>query len=188
MYEILFFNKLSFWILNTQVMIREFRDEYRWLSNFVPCKIKYNGRSFSSVEHGYMSAKSDDPEWKNFCSDPNNHPGKVKRKSRKIVLRDDWESIKVEVMRELLVMKFSQKPFKELLLKTGNQFIQEGNRWGDTFWGIDLKTNTGENNLGKLIMSIREDLQEEKAKAKAHFFLRIIETITGPIQHLLRLA
>lgn len=71
-------------------------------------------------------------------------------------------------MRELLVLKFSQNPFKQLLLNTGNLYIQEGNKWGDTFWGVDLRTNVGENNLGKLIMSVQEDLKREAAPKKIY--------------------
>jgi ribA/ribD-fused uncharacterized protein len=138
--------------------IKEFQDGYEWLSNFAPCEINFNGRCFASVEHAYMSAKSNDLEWKTFCSDANNSPGKVKRKSKKILLREDWESIKVEIMYQLLELKFSQEPYRTLLLNTGNILIQEGNRWGDTFWGVDLNTNVGENKLGLLIMQIREQL------------------------------
>ena len=133
-------------------MIKEFKDEYRWLSNFSPCEIQFDGMKFSSVEHAYMSAKSNDLAWKRFCADSNNSPGKVKRKSKNIILRDDWESTKIGVMRKLLKIKFSQAPYKKLLLNTENQTIQEGNSWGDTFWGIDLKTNVGDNHLGLLIM------------------------------------
>lgn len=149
-------------------MITEFRDKYRWLSNFWPCEIQFRGMQFITLEHGYMSAKSDDLEWKKFCSDPNNSPTKVKRKSRKIVLREDWDSIKIEVMRELLILKFSQRSFKKLLLETGDRQIQEGNRWGDTFWGVCLKTNTGSNNLGKLIMEIREELRNQEPKVSLY--------------------
>jgi len=61
-------------------------------------------------------------------------------------------------MSECIEQKFNQEPFKALLLATKNEFIQEGNRWGDKFWGFCLKTNQGENNLGKLIMKKREGL------------------------------
>lgn len=40
-------------------------------------------------------------------------------------------------------------------------YIQEGNYWGDTFWGVDLKKREGENNLGKLVMEIREKLKTQ---------------------------
>lgn len=52
-------------------MIREFQGEYRWLSNFAPVLIKLDG-IYPSVEHAYMSAKSDDMKWKLFCQDRNN--------------------------------------------------------------------------------------------------------------------
>jgi len=49
---------------------------------------------------------------------------------------------------------------RTLLKETGNQNIQEGNYWGDDYWGVDLKQNpnVGENHLGRLIMKIREEL------------------------------
>lgn len=156
-------------------MIKEFRGEYKWLSNFATCEIDFNGTSFASVEHAYMSAKSNDLEWKSFCADANNSAGKVKKKSKKIVLREDWDLIKVETMHQLLKLKFSKEPYKTLLLDTGNRFIQEGNWWGDTFWGVDLNTNTGENNLGILIMAVRDTLLKEESSKKSH---RIIPEIT----------
>lgn len=61
-------------------------------------------------------------------------------------------------MENCLRQKFKQEPFKSKLLATGNIIIQEGNRWNDKFWGICLKTNQGENHLGKMIMKIREEL------------------------------
>ena len=48
-------------------MIVQFRDEFAWLSNFTPAKIKLYGFNYPSVEHAFMSAKSDDLEWKKFC-------------------------------------------------------------------------------------------------------------------------
>jgi len=166
-------------------MIREFKKEYRWLSNFAPCEIPFNGMLFASVEHAYMSAKSNELEWKNFCADSNNSPGTVKKKSKEIVLREDWESVKVEVMRQLLKMKFSQEPYRKLLLDTGDLYIQEGNWWGDTFWGVDLKTNTGENNLGLLIMAIRDELKEEESSKKLPRIM--VERVVGFVRRLLRL-
>lgn len=34
----------------------------------------------------------------------------------------------------------------------------ERNTWGDTFWGV--YDNKGENNLGKILMKVREGLKE----------------------------
>jgi predicted NAD-dependent protein-ADP-ribosyltransferase YbiA (DUF1768 family) len=46
----------------------------------------------------------------------------------------------------------------EKLLSTGDIVLEEGNTWGDEYWGINLKTGKGKNNLGKLIMQIREEI------------------------------
>jgi ribA/ribD-fused uncharacterized protein len=133
----------------------EFKTEFSWLSNFAPVKIVLDNIEYPSVEHAYMSAKSDDVEWKRFCANPNNTAGQVKRQSRLITLKENWDSRKLTVMLECITQKFNQEPFKTKLLETGTLHIQEDNWWGDTFWGVCLKTNTGENHLGKLIMSVR---------------------------------
>lgn len=152
-------------------MITEFQREYRWLSNFYPAVVLYKGVQYSSVEHAYMSAKSDsnffafaskkELNWKEFCQDSSNSPATIKRMSRKITLVDNWDDIKLQVMEECLRSKFSQDPFKIMLLETGDQHLQEGNWWSDVYWGVNLKTNKGENNLGKLIMKIRTDLKSK---------------------------
>lgn len=136
-------------------MITEFQNEYRWLSNFEPCVITLEGVEYQSVEHAYMSCKSTDPRWKAFCSDRAVTAGMVKRASRNIELIPDWDSKKIDVMRMCLIQKYEQEPFRSKLLATGNANIQEGNRWGDKFWGVCLKTGEGKNNLGKLLEAIR---------------------------------
>lgn len=139
-------------------MIKEFQNEYRWLSNFAPVKIILDGIEFPSVEHAYMSAKSDDFKWKGFCANSLNTAGEVKKASKNIRLKENWEDIKLGIMEKCLEQKFNTQPYKSLLMKTQDEHIQEGNRWNDKFWGVCLKTNKGENNLGKLIMKIREKL------------------------------
>lgn len=143
-------------------MISEFKEKYRWLSNFSPVIVKFRGRNYPSVEHAYMSTKSHDKKWKDFCADPNNSAAEVKKASKDIELSDYWELEKLNVMWECLEKKFTQQPYKSLLLDTGNQNIQEGNYWGDEFWGVNLKTepNKGENHLGRMIMQLRDKIRQ----------------------------
>ena len=136
-------------------MVESFRGEYRYLSNFQAVKIIFEGIEYPSIEHAYMSAKSDSMEWKSKCADKNITAGKIKRLSHTISLKADWDDIKLDVMTEVIDQKFNQEPFNTLLLDTGDKYIQEGNRHNDTFWGFCLETNKGENNLGKLIMEKR---------------------------------
>lgn len=139
-------------------MIKEFQKEYRWLSNFAPVKIILSEVIYPSVEHAYMSAKSNDPQWKLICADESKTPGDIKKLGRQVKLRDDWDTMKILVMRDCISQKFSQNPYKKLLIATGDEEIQEGNNWGDVIWGIDLKTGKGQNLLGKLIMEFRKTL------------------------------
>jgi ribA/ribD-fused uncharacterized protein len=88
----------------------------------------------------------------------------VKKASRLIIVREDWESVKLSVMYELLKKKFTQEPFRTDLLNTRGENIVEGNRWSDAFWGVDVKAtpNVGENWLGRLIMDIRTKIKNGK--------------------------
>lgn len=140
-------------------MISEFKNDERWLSNFAPVRIELDGRVFFSVEHAYMSAKSDEYDWKDFCANPNTSASHVKRASRDIQLIHDWDNIKLYVMEECVRKKFNQEPYRTKLLNTGDIHIQEGNYWNDKFWGVCLKTNRGENHLGRLIMQVRDELK-----------------------------
>lgn len=62
-------------------------------------------------------------------------------------------------MQDLVWQKFSNSPeLAKMLLETGDAVLEEGNDWGDTFWGIcDGK---GENHLGKILMHTREKLRK----------------------------
>ena len=140
-------------------MIESFRGPFGNFSNFVPCEVELWGRTYPSVEHAYQSAKNNGEEWKNFCQKTAN-PGAVKRASHNIQLISDWDKLKVQLMRNLLWQKFNKEPFRALLVSTDNEYIQEGNWWNDTFWGVNLTTGIGENILGKILMEIRTFLQQ----------------------------
>ena len=136
-------------------MIHKFENETAFLSNFEPVQIEYNGMVYPSVENAYQSAKSDNMDWKTFCLTC--EAREVKKKSKDYELVENWEEIKIDVMHRCLIKKFSQTEFMTKLVATGNQNIQEGNYWGDDFWGINLKVNpnVGENHLGRLLMNLR---------------------------------
>lgn len=144
-------------------MISSFRGDYGWLSNMYACKIEYRGHVFRSVENAYMWAKNTENEvWLHICL--TKPPNEVKKLSKGIVMREDWEEVKLKIMYELLLLKFKQEPFKTKLKETGLQNIQEANFWNDKFWGVCLKSNPneGENHLGRLIMHIRLLIQKNK--------------------------
>jgi ribA/ribD-fused uncharacterized protein len=141
--------------------ILQFREEYNWLSNFFPCDITVDGKKFPSVEHAYMSFKNSSEDWQSKCMDKSIKAGQIKRLSREIELVEGWDGMKVSVMRKCLEAKFRIPAFRNKLIETGDSYIAEGNWWGDYFWGVDSETQVGENNLGKLLMEIRERVRIE---------------------------
>lgn len=139
-------------------MIKEFRGEYRFLSNFWPCKITFEGIEYPSVENFYVAMKTKDLTLRNHISNIAK-PGDVKRFGRGLDIREDWEQVKLPMMEEGLRQKFANPGLKNMLLATGDQELVEGNTWGDVFWGVDLRKGKGENHLGKLLMKIRDELK-----------------------------
>ena len=144
--------------------INGFQGEYRFLSNFWPCYITYQDILYPTVEHAYQSAKVESPGIKARIRDcPTPADAKDYFEINKVKPDPGWTvEKKLVVMEELLMIKFSGKePFlTRALLDTGEAGLIEGNNWDDTFWGVC--NNTGENNLGKLLMKIRNELVREK--------------------------
>ena len=139
-------------------MINSFKDEYRFLSNFWPALVEFEDNVYPSVEHAYQAAKTLDQDYREriyFAPTPS----VAKILGRQAPLREDWEEVKIDIMRNLLVQKFSIFELKSKLLATGNEELIEGNWWGDTFWGVC--NGVGHNMLGKLLMEIREEIRND---------------------------
>jgi ribA/ribD-fused uncharacterized protein len=132
--------------------ILEFQSEFRFLSNF------WKVRNIS-VEHAYQAAKA--PTWgERFVILNAEKPGDAKRAGKHVLIPEDWKDIKEEIMYDLVKAKFIfDLELKRKLLATGQVLLQEGNRWGDIFWGVDIRTGRGQNRLGKILMRVRRELQ-----------------------------
>lgn len=136
--------------------ISRFRGKYSFLSNFYPCFVEFEGVRYPSVEHAYQAAKTLDRNTRTaFSILPT--ASDAKKLGRILKLRNDWEQIKEEVMYECLKSKFSNENLKEMLLQTGDAYIEEGNNHGDMIWGT--VNGQGQNKLGKLLMKIREEIK-----------------------------
>lgn len=139
-------------------IIKEFKDEYRWLSNFWPVLINVEGITYHHVEGAYMAMKTTNIEERRDIALMIN-PGMAKRAGKQVTLRPDWDKMKVRVMYNLLKLKFA--PGSDLaskLLATENALLIEGNAWNDTFWGVCK--GQGQNRLGLLLMRVRNELKE----------------------------
>lgn len=137
-----------------------FHGEHRFLSNFHPSIIEVGGTLYPTAEHAYQAFKTFDTNERIAILEAPT-PGKAKRLGAKATLRSDWETIKIDVMRLLLVRKFEDPELRQKLLDTGDAELIEGNTWGDTFWGVC--DGFGHNHLGKSLMEVRHWMKKEKS-------------------------
>jgi ribA/ribD-fused uncharacterized protein len=137
--------------------ILNFGSPYDFLSNFHKCIVVYDGLYYNSSEHAYMAHKTLDEELREqIRSQPTS--AKAKRVGRSVPLRSDWEEVKISIMYEVVFAKFSKnEDLKQLLLNTGNRYLEEGNYWNDTFWGVCREQ--GLNTLGQILMLVRNQLR-----------------------------
>lgn len=138
-------------------IINSFKGQYLFLSNFHPVQVEIEGIVYPSVEHAYVAMKTMDIELRKQISLMET-AGKVKRMGRTLNIRSDWDHIKLPIMFGLLRLKFQKPELKLLLISTGDSHLEEGNWWGDTFWGVCK--GVGENNLGKLLMQVRQEITQ----------------------------
>lgn len=148
-------------------MIQGFQGEYRFLSNFWYAEIilPYSITAFNkddtfkahTNEHAYQACKA--LTFLGFTTVLHcDTPGKAKRMGKSITIRDNWNNYRTNTMYLINVAKYTQhRELRKKLLATDNQEIQEVNHWNDQFWGIC--NGKGENNLGKILMQIREELK-----------------------------
>lgn len=123
------------------------------------------GHTFPSVENAYQAAKCPVEErnekWNKLltCS-----PAAAKKLGRQLPLREDWNEIRVVVMHQLCILKFNDPVLEKMLLNTDGEELIEGNWWNDTFWGVCK--GKGQNWLGKILMTIRDQKKIEKIEKK----------------------
>lgn len=138
--------------------ILQFQEKYRFLSNFWVAPVTWEGITYPSSECAYQAAKSLDSTVRLLFTTMT--PSKAKREGKKIKLREDWEEVKLQVMYEIVLAKFTQNAdLKELLLDTGYAYLEEGNYHHDHIWGVCPPiTGTGRNELGKILIQVRREL------------------------------
>lgn len=141
-------------------VITSFTGEHFFLSNFYPVNVTYEGRVYPTAEHAYVAAKTTDEKVREHISMIPT-AGQVKRFGKTIELRHKWNHIKIHEMRTILENKFSSLRSDggcySMLMSTAPAILIEGNPWGDTFWG-QSPVGKGRNELGKLLMAIRDDI------------------------------
>jgi hypothetical protein len=136
-------------------------------SNFEPWTVAQDGCPYRTLEHAFQAAKTIYPDEKDRvarCATP----AQAKRAGRKVSLRADWEAVKVDVMRDLLRLKFAEPGWRERLLDTGTAPIVEHTTWHDQVWGVctcPRHKGRGRNLLGSLLEEVRAELRPRSASS-----------------------
>jgi ribA/ribD-fused uncharacterized protein len=143
-------------------IIDEFRGKYFFLSNFYVCRMRIGKYSYSTVEHYFQSQKAIHSYDEKYIIDSDS-PKEAKRRGRQVLIKENWEIIKKEVMLKALYAKFKIPKMKIKLLNTKDAYLIEGNVWHDNYWGdcrcYRCQKITGKNILGILLMEVRSKIE-----------------------------
>lgn len=144
--------------------IFQFKGRYSFLSNFYKSPICYRKAVYKTAEHLFQALKTRDSAIRKTIRDMG-FPGEARKFGRVIDLRDDWEDVKDNAMLITLRLKFSQNPrLRKRLLGTNKRYLAEFNYWHDNYWGDcrcpKCRFIVGRNQLGKTLMQVRKELQE----------------------------
>jgi ribA/ribD-fused uncharacterized protein len=148
--------------LDTPTHVFFYEQDFYVLSNFSAFSIQWKGHRFDTSEHVY--------HWEKFpvhggwmhraeiLKAPSAHEAFKYAEREKRWRRDDWDAVKVDIMRDILRAKASQHEYvRRKLLATGDRDLVE-NSWRDDFWG-EGESGEGQNMLGKLWMEIRAEMR-----------------------------
>lgn len=138
-------------------------EPYGCFSNFSPHGIHLQGTDWSTVEHYYQAQKfvgtMDAALVQMIYTAQTPEEAALLGRDRTRLVRPDWEQVKTQVMREAVLNKFlTHADIQAILISTANELIVE-NSPCDYFWGCG-EDRTGDNHLGKILMSVRQEIRQ----------------------------
>ncbi|KAN0101286.1 hypothetical protein V8E55_001270 [Tylopilus felleus] len=135
---------------------------YYEFTNFSAHEVVYEGRRYPTSEHLFQAFKFLDghpqiAERIRTCG-PKPMIAFDEAHRHKTAVRSDWSKVHVSKMETVLRLKFTQhRGLKQMLLDTGDtELVEDSPR--DWFWGIGAD-GTGNNELGKALMRLRDELR-----------------------------
>lgn len=154
--------------LDTDDQVFFYEQDFYVLSNFSAFNLRWKGETFPTSEHAYHWEKFDNGVLADaILAAPSAHAAFKLAQSEKWQRRDDWDDVKVDIMRNILRAKVVQHEYvRRKLLATGDRELVEDS-WRDDFWGWGAKRD-GQNMLGRLWMEIRAELRAADAPKPAH--------------------
>lgn len=134
-----------------------FGEKYRFLSNFYSCNIKFNGLIYTSSECAYQAQKVKEMDRFYFQHCTASESKSLWKRYGSIYNKQEWDAKKLDLMKIIVFIKFYKNlDLRKELLNTGDRYLEELNHWRDSFWGVNCKTGIGQNQLGKILMKIRD--------------------------------
>jgi len=131
--------------------------DHAFLSNFFPHAVTIDGDIYPTSEHAFQALKTDDPAEREKVRLAKT-PASAKSLGKRVTLREDWDTLRFEVMERLVRANFADADLAAKLLATGERELIEGNTWRDTTWGC-VRGKDGEwkgrNELEKILMEVR---------------------------------
>ncbi len=129
-----------------------FKNEFSFLSNMYPSSINYNAMKYTCVESAFQAQKCINRAERIMFEGINGKD--AKQLGKQVALRNDWEMIKVNVMKKLIDIKFLNPELAKKLI-TVNEPIIEHNTCHDNFWGSctceQCRHKPKLNKLGKIL-------------------------------------
>lgn len=140
--------------------ITRFAGDFAFLSNFYPHPLTIEGDIYPTNEHAFQALKTHDPvERAHVRQAPT--PAAAKQRGKRVTLRAAWDTLRFDIMAQLVAAKFTDPALAAQLVATGTRELIEGNTWRDTTWGCVRNaggTWRGRNALGKLLMQVRAEI------------------------------
>lgn len=115
---------------------------------------------WKTVEHYYQASKYEGTPYLEIIQSVSD-PKEAYRLSKKYseYRRADFKTLKLDYMKRGILQKFIENlDIRKVLLNTGDELIIE-NCGNDVFWGQDAN-GRGENNVGKILMQVREHFRQ----------------------------
>ena len=153
------------YIRENVIVFKKTNEKFGGLSNMSTAyPLTLNGREIRTSEALYQACRfPNHPDVQEMIFEQKSPmTAKMKSKPHRKNTRDDWISVRVNIMRWCLRVKLACNwlDFGELLLSTENKSIVEESS-KDSFWGAKSQDNQleGQNVLGRLLMELREELK-----------------------------
>jgi N-glycosidase YbiA len=140
-------------------------EPYGCFSNFSPHSIQMEGEIWPTSEHYYQAQKFVGTQDLHLCRLIQQVPSPEKAaaigRNPIYTVRQNWHTLKPAIMYGAVLTKFTTYPdLMALLLSTDEELIVE-NSSTDDYWGCG-SDGLGQNQLGKVLMRIRQELRDRK--------------------------